>query len=97
MYMDDFMSKEGVDKTWCACTNIIWSQMMLYALVIWTTLLTVIVLIRLCWKGNSLKQAWPYLLALVRLVLLPVRAGGHGIRRAACRMRRNPEARLINP
>ena len=95
--MDEFMSKEGVDKTWCSCTNIIWTQMMVIGLVIWTTLLTMIVLVGTCCKGSSLKQAWPYLLALLRLVLVPVRAGGRGIRRATRRMRRTPEARLIHP
>ena len=61
--MDEFMSKEGVDKTWCSCTNIIWTQMMVIGLVIWTTLLTMIVLVGTCCKGSSLKQAWPYILA----------------------------------
>ena len=95
--MDEFMSKEGVDKTWCSCTNIIWTQMMVIGLVIWTTLLTMIVLVGTCCKGSSLKQAWPYILGLLRLVLVPVRAGGRGIRRATRRMRRTPEARLIHP
>ena len=48
------------------------------------------------WSSWS-EHAANYILGLLRLVLVPVRAGGRGIRRATRRMRRTPEARLIHP
>ena len=85
--MDSFMSEDGVNKSWCSCQNMIWTQIGVYGLIVWNVILTLIVIFGFCCRSNSMKQAWPYLVALLRLIWRTMRVGGRTVVRCVRRSR----------